>query len=76
MQEHNKHKIAEAERVAKAVAEFGARGGKIKVLTPQKLTATKAEFNKQFSDKREPDFDTVKKVESTFSDIHKRHFRR
>ncbi|MAF36324.1 hypothetical protein CL622_04365 [archaeon] len=76
MQEHNTHKIAEAERLDKAIEEFKAKGGKITVLTPQTLTKTKAEFNKSLSEKQEPDLDTVKKVESSFDDINSRHFRR
>jgi hypothetical protein len=75
MREHYKHKIKEAEQTQANIDRFIANGGKITPVGNKELKIEKLDFNHQ-GEKQLPDFDTVKKVESKFDDIHKRHFRR
>lgn len=76
MQPYDKHKKEQARLSQENVDKFIAEGGKIQELAGCKLTEHTAVFNKSNGNKNDPDFDTVQKVESEFSGIHKRHFRR
>ena len=75
MREHYQHKTKQAKQTQENIEKFLAEGGKIKFLEGCKLTERVYTLNHS-GEKQAPGYDTMKKVSSDFSDIHKRHFRR